>query len=63
MSTEVNRERALRYRALALAAADPERANLLNKIADEAERGVLVSTERRYGSPLSPPFGPRVQPT
>jgi hypothetical protein len=63
MSTEVNRKRALRYRALALADADPERANLLNKIADEAERGVLVSTERRYRSRPSPPFGPRVQPT
>jgi hypothetical protein len=50
-------ERAVRYRRLALAEPDPEKARLLQTIADEAERGVLVNanwiTPRRYM--LEPP--------
>ena len=37
--------RAVRYRRLALAEPDPEKSKLLQLIADEAERGVLVTAE------------------
>jgi hypothetical protein len=40
--------RAVRYRQLALREADQSRAALLNLIADEAERGVLVISDRNY---------------
>jgi hypothetical protein len=39
MSAEIDRTRALRYRRLALAETDRAKADLLNHIADEAERG------------------------
>ncbi|MBV9564821.1 MAG: hypothetical protein JOY90_30905 [Bradyrhizobium sp.] len=48
MSADTNRKRALRYRELALREADKDRASLLNRIADEAERGVLYTVERLY---------------
>jgi len=38
--------RAIRYRRLALAEQDNERAQLLRLIADEADRGVLFTVER-----------------
>jgi hypothetical protein len=38
----------VRYRKLALAKLDREKANLLNRIADEAERGVLCTVDRSY---------------
>ena len=38
--------RAVRYRQLALREMDKSKAALLNKIADEAERGVLITIER-----------------
>jgi hypothetical protein len=38
--------RAVRYRRLALAEPDPEKSKLLYLIADEADRGVLVTVER-----------------
>jgi hypothetical protein len=38
-------DRAVRYRRLALVEADPKKANLLQQIADECERGVLVTAE------------------
>ena len=37
--------RAVRYRRLALAEEDKERADLLYKLADEADKGVLVTAE------------------
>jgi hypothetical protein len=37
--------RAVRYRRLALAEEDRQKAELLHKIADEAERGVLVTAD------------------
>jgi hypothetical protein len=37
--------RAVRYRRLALAEEDKEKAELLYKLADEAEKGVLVTAE------------------
>jgi len=40
--------RAIRYRQLALREADQSRAALLNLIADEADRGVLVTSDRSY---------------
>src|ERR1700760_4446421 len=45
MSTDKNHQRALRYRELALAQNDKDKANLLNRIADEAERGVLCTVD------------------
>jgi hypothetical protein len=41
-----NQDRALRYRRLALAEPDKAKAALLQKIADEAERGVLCTPDR-----------------
>jgi hypothetical protein len=38
-------DRAARYRRLALAEPDKEKAELLRLLADEADRGVLVTTE------------------
>ena len=35
----------MRYRKLALAQSDMEKADLLNRIADETERGVLCTVE------------------
>jgi hypothetical protein len=40
-----NQDRALRYRRLALAEPDKAKAALLQKIADEAERGVLCTVD------------------
>jgi hypothetical protein len=37
--------RAVRYRRLALAEEDKERADLLYKLADEADKGVLATAE------------------
>lgn len=37
--------RAVRYRRLALAERDPEKSKLLHLIADESDRGVLVTSE------------------
>lgn len=39
--------RAVRYRRLALAEQEPERAHLLNLLADEAERGILFTATPR----------------
>ena len=42
--------RAIRYRRLALAEQDNEKAQLLRLLTDEADRGVLVTVERsRHG--------------
>ena len=38
----------MRYRKLALAEPDRGKADLLNKIADEAERGILCTPERLH---------------
>ena len=51
--------RAVRYRRLALAEQDPERARLLRLIADEAERGVMcVSTPKTLALQPSSPVTP-----
>jgi hypothetical protein len=45
--------RAIRYRRLALAEQDNERARLLRLIADEADRGVLFTVEHsRHDIPI-----------
>jgi hypothetical protein len=45
--------RAVKYRRLALAEPDQEKAKLLHQIAEEAERGVLVTADwRRQSSTL-----------
>jgi hypothetical protein len=43
MST--SNSRAVRYRRLALAESDPEKSKLLQLLADEADRGVLITAE------------------
>jgi len=45
-------DRAVRYRRLALAEPDKARAALLQKIADEAERGVLCTVDRTLKQPV-----------
>jgi len=47
--------RAVRYRRLALTETDPAKAQLLQTIADEAERGVLVTSEIRQAPAVSIP--------
>ena len=47
MNIEKNRQRALRYRKLALAEPDRDKADLLNQIADEAERGILCTADHQ----------------
>jgi hypothetical protein len=49
MSTEEHRKRALRYRKLALAEQDRRKADVLHRIADEAERGTLCTVDRLHG--------------
>jgi hypothetical protein len=44
--SDKNHDRAVRYRRLALAEPDKSKAALLQKIADEAERGVLCTVDR-----------------
>ncbi len=46
--------RAARYRVLALKQSDPAKAKLLRSIADEAERGVLVTTDWMGSAPVAP---------
>ena len=41
-----NQERAVRYRRLAMAEPNQENAALLQRLADEAERGVLCTAEQ-----------------
>jgi hypothetical protein len=44
-------DRAVRYRRLALAEPDEAKAALLQKIADEAERGVLCTVDQKQAVP------------
>jgi len=53
MSTEKNHARASRYRKLALAELDKEKSGLLNRIADEAEQGVLCTVDNPRITPAS----------
>jgi hypothetical protein len=49
--------RAVRYRRLALIEQDNEKADLLRRIADESDRGVLFTAEwaRRFSRNIEPP--------
>jgi hypothetical protein len=49
--SDKNRDRAVRYRRLALAEPDKDKAALLLKIADEAERGVLCTVDKKQPVP------------
>jgi hypothetical protein len=51
MSSSKNHTRALRYRQLALAEADRSKADLLYKLADEAERDVLCTSDWMHHRP------------
>jgi hypothetical protein len=51
MSAENNHARAVRYRKLALSELDKDKAGLLNRIADEAEQGVLCTADNIGSSP------------
>jgi hypothetical protein len=53
-----NRTRIMRYRRLALGQADRRLARLLNKLADEAERGVLCTVDRLHQDALEAPSPP-----
>jgi hypothetical protein len=56
-SVAMNQLRALRYRKLALQEADKEKAQLLQLLADEADRGVLCSVEwKRHSSKIEIPI-------
>ena len=44
--SDKNHDRAVKYRRLALAEPDKAKAALLQKIADEAEQGVLCTVDR-----------------
>jgi hypothetical protein len=44
--------RAVRYRRLALAEDDPAKADLLLKLADECDRGVLCTAEWCWAGPI-----------
>jgi hypothetical protein len=46
-----NHDRAVKYRRLAIAEPDKDKAALLQKIADEAERGVLCTVDQKQASP------------
>ncbi len=48
--------RAVRYRRLALSESDPSKAQLLRTIADEAERGVLVTSDIHQVQAVSVPI-------
>ena len=58
MSADKNHMRALRYRKLALAELDRDKANLLSRIADEAERGVLCTVDGISAASTSVPMKP-----
>jgi hypothetical protein len=49
--TDKNHDRAVRYRRLAIAEPDNAKAALLQKIADEAERGVLCTVDPKHSIP------------
>jgi hypothetical protein len=50
--SDKTRDRAVRYRRLALAEPDKAKSALLQKIADEAERGVLCTVGRTLKQPV-----------
>ena len=52
MTSLKDHARAVRYRQLALRETDRSRAAVLNLIADEAERGVLVTSDRSTSNPI-----------
>ena len=53
--TNQNQDQAVRYRRLALSEPDKAKAALLLKIADEAERGVLCTADRKLHEPFTQP--------
>jgi hypothetical protein len=57
-----NHDRAVRYRRLALAELNKANAALLQKIADEAERGVLCTVDEKQSVPeitIAKPLNPK----
>jgi hypothetical protein len=57
MDRPKNHPRAVRYRQLALAESDKDKAAVLYKIADEAERDVLCTVDQLHAD-----FAPTAQP-
>jgi hypothetical protein len=49
--SDKSQDRVVRYRRLALAEPDKAKAALLQKIADEAERGLLCTVDRKQAVP------------
>jgi len=59
--SDKNHDRAVRYRRLALAEPDKTKAALLQKIAEEAERGVLCTVDQKRPAPeatIAKPLNP-----
>jgi hypothetical protein len=52
--TALDHTRALRYRRLALAESDKAVAALLNQLAQEAELGILFTSDRSWRLPRAP---------
>lgn len=50
MANSINHARVIRYRQLALRETDRSKAAILNAVADEAERGVLVTSVRSHST-------------
>jgi hypothetical protein len=46
--------RSVRYRRLAMRETDPVKAQLLSQLADEAERGVLCTVDRKSSQAMPP---------
>jgi hypothetical protein len=51
-------QRAIKYRRLALAEQDQDKARLLQRLADEADRGVLVTSDWLLPKPLTGGLAP-----
>jgi hypothetical protein len=52
----VSNPKAVRYRRLALVETDPDKARLLQKLADEADQGILITADwRTRSSEFKPP--------
>ena len=58
-----NQERAVRYRRLALAETDKAKAALLFKIADEAEQGVLCTSDQVRNPVIADTKAPKLPDT
>ena len=59
----MSNRRAIKYRRLALAEQDQEKARLLHRLAEEAEQGILVTADWRRPSPPPIPIAVPLDPS